>query len=50
MKLFVSIARKFSGLLSDEVSRMGQDSVHGAYGGCIITKPVLDSNVERKLC
>ena len=48
MKLFVSIARKFSGLLSDEVSRMGQDSVHGAYGGCIITKPVLDSNVERK--
>lgn len=27
---------------------MGQDSVHGAYGGCIITKPVLDSNVERK--
>ena len=28
--------------------RGGQESVHGAVSGCIVTKPALGSNAERK--
>lgn len=45
----ISIARKFSGLLSCEVSRMGQDSVHGAFGGLHNNQTCLrQKNAERK--